>query len=284
MSDGAADLYTVSWGDPGAQNTAVLVHGLTGRAEAFRALAEELESDGLAGWRFLAVDLRGRGATGKVGGPAGIEVHTADLLALMEREELDKVAYVGHSMGAMIGVHLAAHHPGRVSRLVLVDGGSDVTDEVDALLSPVVERLQQTYPSREAYVEHLKNLPIFEGRWDESLERFFAGDVRPGDGGWRHHADLETVRDDREKMHGFPLSELWPRLRCPTLVLLSTVGLAGPEEGFILPPRDARRMQETIPDCTLVEVEDTNHYDILYSAPETTVEATRGFLADASRW
>jgi pimeloyl-ACP methyl ester carboxylesterase len=183
----------------------------------------------------------------------------------------------------MIGVNLAAHHPDRVSGLVLVDGGSDVTDEVDALLSPVVERLQQTYPSPQAYVEHLKNLPIFEGRWDESLERYFAGDVRPADGGWRHHADLETVRDDREKMYGFPLSELWPRVGCPTLVLLSTVGLAGPEEGFILPPGDAHRMQETIPDCTLVEVEDTNHYDILYSAPEGAVEAIRGFLADA-RW
>ncbi len=284
MSEGQADLHTVSWGDPGAQNTAVLVHGLTGRTEAFRALVEELDSDGLAGWRFLAVDLRGRGATGKVGGAAGIEVHTADLLALMEREELDNVAYVGHSMGAMIGVHLAAHHPERVSGLVLVDGGSDVTDEVDALLAPVVERLEQIYPSREAYVEHLKNLPIFEGRWDERLERFFSGDVRPDDGGWRHHADLETVMDDREKMHGFPLSELWPRVGCPTLVLLSTVGLAGPEEGFILPPRDARRMQETIPGCTLLEVDDTNHYDILYSATGTTVEAIRGFLADAVRW
>jgi pimeloyl-ACP methyl ester carboxylesterase len=94
-----------------------------------------------------------------------------------------------------------------------------------------------------------------------------------------HHADLETVKDDRERMLGFPLSELWPRVGCPTLVLLSTVELAGPDEGFILPPQDARRMQETIPDCTLVEVEDTNHYDILYSAPRTIVEAVGSFLA-----
>jgi pimeloyl-ACP methyl ester carboxylesterase len=196
----------------------------------------------------------------------------------MEREEIDRVSFVGHSLGAMIGVYLAAHHPDRISRLVLVDGGSDVTYEVDALLSPVVERLEQTYPSREAYVEYLRSLPIFENRWDGRLERYFAGDVRPDDGRWRHHADLETVKDDREKMQGFPLSELWPRTGCPTLVLLSTVGLAGPDEGFILPPEDARRMQETIPDCTLVEVEDTNHYDILYSAPRTTVEAIGRFL------
>jgi pimeloyl-ACP methyl ester carboxylesterase len=94
-----------------------------------------------------------------VEGPVGIPVHTADLVALMEREGTDRVSFVGHSLGAMIGVYLAAHHPDRVSRLVLVDGGSDVTDEVDALLSPVVERLEQTHPSREAYVDYLKSSP-----------------------------------------------------------------------------------------------------------------------------
>ena len=279
MTDATADLRTVSWGDPGAPNTALLVHGLTGRTDAFRALADELLSDGLMGWRLLAADLRGRGATGKVEGVAGIPVHTADLIALLNAERLDQVAFVGHSLGAMIGVNLAANHPDRVSGLVLVDGGADVTEEIDALLSPVQERLESTYPSREAYVEHVKGLPTFEDRWDEHLERYFSGDVRPANGGWRHHADLETVRDDRERMHGFPLSELWPRLECPTLILLSTVGLAGPEEGFILPPQEARRMQDTIPNCTLVEVENTNHYDILYSAPKTTVDAIHNFLA-----
>ena len=279
MTDAAANLRTVSWGDPRAPNSALLVHGLTGRTDAFRALADKLLSEGLTGWHLLAADLRGRGATGKADGPAGIPVHTADLIALMDEEGLDRAAFVGHSLGAMIGINLAARHPDRVSGLVLVDGGADVTEETDALLSPVHERLKRTYPSREAYVEHVKGLPTFEDRWDEHLERYFSGDVRPANGGWRHHADLETVRDNRERMHGFPLSELWPRLECPTLILLSTVGLAGPEEGFILPPQEARRMQDTIPNCTLVEVENTNHYDILYSAPKTTVDAIHNFLA-----
>ncbi len=72
---------------------------------------------------------------------------------------------------------------------------------------------------------------------------------------------------------------MWSRIRCPTLILLSTVGLAGPEEGFVLPPDDALRMRQAIPDSILVEIEDTNHYDILYSAPPITVEAVRAFLA-----
>ena len=77
MAEATAKLHTVSWGDPDAENTALLVHGLTGRADAFRALAERLESDRLKGWRLLAADLRGRGNTGKVEGAAGIPAHAS---------------------------------------------------------------------------------------------------------------------------------------------------------------------------------------------------------------
>jgi len=80
-------------------------------------------------------------------------------------------------------------------------------------------------------------------------------------------------------MYGLPLSDLWLRIQFPTLLLLSTVGLASPREGVILLPNDALRMQQSIPGSAVVEAEDTNHYDILCSTPEVTVEATRNFLA-----
>ena len=281
---GSTDLRAVEWRDADAPNVALLVHGLTGRAEAFEALVEKLDpAAGVSGdpWRFIASDLRGRGASKEIAvGEGGIPEHARDLLALMDREGLERVVLVGHSMGAMIGVYLAAHHPERLQGLVLIDGGSDVTDEIDALLDPSIERLEGTYSSREAYLEYMKSQAVFEDRWDEHLERYFAGDVQPGDEGrWYPRADLETVKRDRAEIHGFSLSELWPRVWCATLILLSTVGLASPEEGFILPPDDAYRMQQVIPDSALVEVEDTNHYDILYSAPPVTVDAVRTFLA-----
>lgn len=279
-----ANLKTVEWGAADAPNTALLVHGLTGRGESFEALARMLDpAGGISNgpWRFLAPDLRGRGDSKEIpGDQGGIPEHTRDLLALMDREGLETVVLVGHSMGAMIGVYLAAHHPERLRGLVLVDGGSDVTEEINALVDPSVERLKGTYPSRGAYLEYLKSQPVFEDRWDEHLDHYFAGDVQPGDDGrWYPRADVETIQKDREEMRNSSLSTLWPRIRCPTLILLSTVGLANPEEGFILPPGDARQMQQTIPDSTLVEVENTNHYDILYSAPPATVEAIKGFLA-----
>lgn len=275
-----AELKTTEWGRADAPNAALLVHGLTGRAGAFEALAEELDPAGGGPWRFVAPDLRGRGASrGITGGEGGIPEHARDLLALLDREGLERVVFIGHSLGAMIGVYLAAEHPERFTGLVLVDGGADVTEEIRALTSPAVERLNRAYPSREAYVEHVGNLPIFGDRWDKRLERYFADDVYSENGEWRPLAKAEAVRRDGEKLSGFPLNERHARIRCPTLVLLSTVGLLNPEEGFILPPEEARRMERVIPDCELVEVENTNHYDVLYSAPKATVEATRGFLA-----
>lgn len=278
-----AELRTVEWGRGDAPNAALLVHGLTGRAGVFEALAEELDpAEGIPGgaWRFIAPDLRGRGASRDIAeGEGGIPEHARDLLALLDREGLERIVFVGHSLGAMIGVHLAAEHPEQLTGLVLIDGGADVTDEVYALTAPAVERLERSYPSREAYVEFVKGLPIFEGRWDEHLERYFAGDVYEANGEWRPLADREAVRRDQEKLPGFPLNERHASIRCPTLVLLSTVGLLSPKEGFILPPQEARRMERVIPDCKLVEVEDTNHYDVLYSAPGATVEAVRAFLA-----
>ena len=167
----AAQLMTTEWGRGDASNVALLVHGLTGRAGAFEALVEELGPEAgvpSGGWRFLAPDLRGRGASrGLAGGEGGIPEHARDLLALLDREGLEKVVFVGHSLGAMIGVYIAAEHPECLSGLVLVDGGADVTDEVYELTLPAVERLGRSYPSREAYVEHVKDFPFFEGRWDE---------------------------------------------------------------------------------------------------------------------
>jgi hypothetical protein len=38
-------------------------------------------------------------------------------------------------------------------------------------------------------------------------------------------------------------------------------------------------MREIVFHCALVAVGNSNHYDILYSAPKTTVEAIIGFLS-----
>ena len=90
---------------------------------------------------------------------------------------------MGHSLGAHIGVRLASHHPDRVAKLALFDGGLDVRAEVFDSIAPSINRLGVEFLSVEMFLAIIKTLPMFEGRWNDHLARHFAYDVEPGPGG-----------------------------------------------------------------------------------------------------
>ncbi|MGV0813445.1 alpha/beta hydrolase [Mycolicibacterium boenickei] len=67
-----------------------------------------------------ALDHRGYGA--RSGDRTGLDIDTSvvDVLATAERLGWERFSLVGHSMGGLVGQHLAAYHPGRLESLVLV--------------------------------------------------------------------------------------------------------------------------------------------------------------------
>ena len=72
-------------------------------------------------FRVLRYDVRGHGATEETPPPYTIEQLADDVVDLLDRLGIDKVAYVGLSLGGMIGQALAVRHPHRIGRLVLCD-------------------------------------------------------------------------------------------------------------------------------------------------------------------
>lgn len=54
-------------------------------------------------------------------GPGMLDGIVGDLIALMERERIQALAVAGHSMGGLVGLMLAARHPDRVGRLLVID-------------------------------------------------------------------------------------------------------------------------------------------------------------------
>jgi pimeloyl-ACP methyl ester carboxylesterase len=146
------------------QSPAVLaVHGITATSFAWLAVAAALGDD----VSLIAVDLRGRGDSGSLPGPFGLDAHVDDLLAVLDALALPQTVVLGHSMGAYIAARLAARHPDRVSRLVLVDGGLTIPGSADvdperfmrAFLGPALARLELTFESLEAYVAWWREHP-----------------------------------------------------------------------------------------------------------------------------
>jgi pimeloyl-ACP methyl ester carboxylesterase len=95
----------------------LLLHGFPGFWWSF---ARQLPVLAAAGYRAVAVDLRGYGATDKP--PRGYDAFTlsADIAGLVRALGEDRAAVVGHDWGGYLGWCLASWQPRLVSRLVVV--------------------------------------------------------------------------------------------------------------------------------------------------------------------
>src|SRR4051812_19900061 len=70
-------------------------------------------------FRLLRYDTRGHGESPVPDGPYSIDQLGADVLALLDRLELERVSFCGLSIGGMIGMWVASEAPARIERLVL---------------------------------------------------------------------------------------------------------------------------------------------------------------------
>ena len=70
-------------------------------------------------YRVLRYDTRGHGSSPAPPGPYTMDELGADLLALLDRLEIERFSYCGLSLGGMIGMWTASEAPERVDRLVL---------------------------------------------------------------------------------------------------------------------------------------------------------------------
>jgi pimeloyl-ACP methyl ester carboxylesterase len=100
----------------GAGPALLLVHGFTDTSRSFSLLAPHL-----AGRRLIMPDLRGHGAS-QAGKGCSIADFAGDLAGLIRRLRLDRPVVVGHSLGAMVAIALAARHKELIGGLVVLAG------------------------------------------------------------------------------------------------------------------------------------------------------------------
>lgn len=105
----------------GAANTRgdiILIHGTGARAEMWSPQINWLESKN---WRCIVPDLRGHGESAEPGERTDLKVHMQDLLETVEDFQVRWPAIlVGHSLGSIISLELAAAHPELVKAILAV--------------------------------------------------------------------------------------------------------------------------------------------------------------------
>lgn len=68
-------------------------------------------------YRVIVMDSRGHGRSTRDGQPFGYDLMATDVVGLLDALHIRRVALVGWSDGAIIGLDIAMHHPERLSKL-----------------------------------------------------------------------------------------------------------------------------------------------------------------------
>ncbi len=130
----------------------VILHGLFGSSDNWRAVAKQLATQA----QVITVDLRNHGHS-----PHSSEQTYAlmveDLAELFERLKLDKVDIIGHSMGGKVAMAFSQRYPQWLRRLVVVDiAPRQYDDEHSAIFRALLALDLSLYTSRNEVDDALK--------------------------------------------------------------------------------------------------------------------------------
>jgi 3-oxoadipate enol-lactonase len=217
------------------------------------------------GYRVLRYDTRGHGGTDAPAGPYTIELLAADAVALLDALGLERVHFVGLSLGGMTGQFLGAKHPGRLLSLVLCDTASRMPapEMWDGRIRTA--ETQGIEPLIPATLERWFTAPFRERRGD-AIERVAAMIRRTPVAGYV--GCCHAIRDMNQ-------TDMLPSIEAPTLVI---VGADDPST----PVTAARAIHERIAGSELAVIGDAAHLPNI-ERPEAFNAALLGFLARVER-
>jgi pimeloyl-ACP methyl ester carboxylesterase len=245
--DGFHRMVYRQWGPADTERVVVCVHGLTRNASDFDDLAAALAGDG---WRVVCPDVVGRGDSDRLSDPAGYAVpqYAADMAVLIARLGVERIHWIGTSMGGLIGLVLAAQTGTPVASLMMNDIGPIVPKEALGTIADYVEDSPLLPDLAAAEVLLRTRYAATAPLPDEDWRRLARGSTRPVEGGLRLAYDPAIAVPFREAADAdIDLWPLWDKITCPTLVLRGV-------ESPVLMAATAREMTRRGPAARLVEV------------------------------
>ena len=189
-------LHYFEWGKADAPDI-VCVHGYTGSADAFNALARHLQDR----FHILAPDVRGHGES--AWSPAGAYQYAdqaGDLAAFVDRLGLDRFVLIGTSMGGIIAMAYAVAHPQRLRGLVINDIGPEAEAGTQRITQMVGSRPEEFATLEDAMAYRREMSPIVAGRSAEDQRELALGVLRQrADGRWGWKMDPAYIRQRVER-------------------------------------------------------------------------------------
>ena len=217
----------------GAGPEVLVLHGWGASIEAVQPIVAGL-SDSCS---VHAVDLPGFGQSGLPPAAWGVAEYAEWTRELIAALGLAHVSIVGHSHGGRVAIHLAAHHPELVARLVIVDAAG--------IRAPRTMRWYR----RVALAKLAKHVLNRLGRPGRAFGTALVGRTASAD----YSASDAALRATFVKLVNTDLTALLPEVRASTLLVWG-------DQDADTPLRDGETMARLIPDAGLVVFEGAGHF------------------------
>ncbi|WP_448659425.1 alpha/beta fold hydrolase [Sphingomonas sp. CJ99] len=251
----------------GSGDPVILIPGMASPSAVWDGIAPELAKR----HRVLLVQVNGFAGDdpGKNLEPGIIDGIVSDLATYAEREKLTKPAVIGHSLGGLVAMKLAADHPALPGRIMAVDtlpffgalfGAPDA-----AAAQPQADRIRAALSAAQSPTASTEVTSDPGGIWSNSP----AGRIRVAN--WSRMADPRVVG---QATYEDVLLDMRPRLgaiRAPFTVLYATG--AGPMAKTLWEREYAGSSARLVP------VADSWHF-IMLDQPEVFAREVQAFLAD----
>ncbi|MCZ7558826.1 MAG: alpha/beta hydrolase [Burkholderiaceae bacterium] len=256
---------------PGGAPVVVCVHGLTRNGRDFDALAARLSTR----WRVVCPDMVGRGRSDRVADPQlyALPQYIADCVTLAARLDVERVAWVGTSMGGLIGMLLAAIPGTPIGRLVLNDIGPEVDAAGRARIGGYVGQDPQFATEAEGVAALRELMRDFGPHTDDQFRLLTRNYLVPRGDGFTFAYDPAIAEAFRQQQAG-PAPDLWPfydAIRCPTLVTRGA-------QSDILSAATAEAMTQRGPKARCVAFAGVGHAPTFIAADQ--VDAVERFLSE----
>lgn len=274
ISKGSHRIAYTEWGAEDNPNILVCVHGLTRNSRDFDYLAHTLENK----YRVFCLDVAGRGRSSWLENKQhySYATYVADILSFLVHIKAQRIDWVGTSMGGLIGMILAAYHPGLIRTMVLNDIGPFIPA---ATLKRIVKYVGviPDFTDMAALEKHLRTVLAPFGITKDADWAYLArhSAMEKGDGALTLAYDPAIAgmfsSGDTAEIHDVDLWNIWDMVTCRTLVLRGALSDA-------LLAETAEQMTKTGPKAALATFPNIGHAPALMA--EDQIAVVRSWLLE----
>lgn len=197
---------TVHYVEKGSGEPLVLLHGVGMQAAAWYP---QIEYFSAAGYRVIAVDMPGHGASDRLAPNSSLQDFVAWAIEFLTTMKLEQVNLAGHSMGSLITLGVSVTRPDLIKRMAMLNGVYKRTPEARAAVQARAVELKNGKGDSSA--------PLARWFGDSAAFKDIAQQVRR----WLDEVDLEGYATAYSAFaNGDEVyANRWSEVVCPALIL-----------------------------------------------------------------